>query len=71
MKSIVAFVLGATLVGVTSGVIAASGNSEDADTYNEENGYWGNPCPLAYGVDRYVPCDEEVMTFNEENGYWG
>jgi len=65
MKSIVAFVLGATLVGVTSGVIAS-----DVDTYNEENGYWGNPCPLAYGVDRYVPCDEEVITFNEENGYW-
>jgi len=35
MKSIIAFVLGATIVGVSSGVIAS-----DVDTYNEENGYW-------------------------------
>ena len=63
MKTIVAFVLGATLVGVTSGVIA-----QDVDTYNEENGYWGSPCPVVYGINK--PCDEEVITFNEENGYW-
>jgi len=68
MKSIVAFVLGATLVGVTSGVIAASGNSADIDTFNEENGYWGSPCPVVYGINK--PCDQEVITFNEENGYW-
>ena len=63
MKSIVAFVLGATLVGVTSGVIAS-----DVDTYNEENGYWGNLCQVVYGINK--PCDQEVITFNEENGYW-
>ena len=63
MKTIVAFVLGATMVGVTSGVIAS-----DVETYNEENGYWGNPCPVVYGINK--PCDQEVMTFNEENGYW-
>jgi hypothetical protein len=63
MKTIVAFVLGATLVGVTSGVIAS-----DVETYNEENGYWGSPCPVTYGINK--PCDQEVITFNEENGYW-
>jgi hypothetical protein len=63
MKSIVAFVLGATLVGVTSGVIA-----QDVETFNEENGYWGSPCPVVYGINK--PCDEKVITFNEENGYW-
>jgi len=68
MKTIVAFVLGATMVGVTSGVIAASGTSSDVETFNEENGYWGNPCPVVYGINK--PCDQEVMTFNEENGYW-
>jgi len=60
MKSIVAFVLGATIVGVSSGVIAS-----DIDTFNEENGYWGNPCPVVYGVDK--PCDQEVEIFMEEN----
>ncbi len=63
MKTIVAFVLGAVLVGVTSGVVA-----QDATTYNEENGYWGDDCPVVYGVNK--PCDSEVATFNEENGYW-
>jgi len=63
MKSIVAFVLGATIVGVSSGVIAS-----DVDTYNEENGYWGVPCPTTYGVEK--PCDETVLTYMEENGYW-
>ena len=62
MKSIIAFVLGATIVGVSSGVMA------DVDTYNEENGLWGNPCPVVYGLNK--PCDQEVLTFNEENGYW-
>jgi len=60
MKSIVAFVLGATIVGVSSGVLA------DTSTYNEENGYWGNPCPVVYGV-RKVECDPDVATFMEEN----
>ena len=63
MKTIVAFVLGATMVGVTSGVIAS-----DVETYNEENGYWGSPCTVVYGINK--PCDQEVLTFNEENGYW-
>ena len=58
MKSIVAFVLGATIVGVSSGVIAS-------DTYNHENGYW---CEQYASVHSY--CDPEVLTFNEENGYW-
>ena len=62
MKSILAFIFGAVLVGVSSGVIA------DVETYNEENGYWGNPCPVIYGLNK--PCDQEVLTFNEENGYW-
>ena len=66
MKSIVAFVLGATLVGVTSGVIAWQ--QSDIETFNEENGYWGSPCPVVYGINK--PCDQEVITFNEENGYW-
>jgi hypothetical protein len=60
MKTIVAFVLGATLVGVTSGVIAS-----DVDTYNHMNGYWGTSCPTTYGVDK--PCDETVLTYMEEN----
>ena len=60
MKSIVAFVLGATIVGVSSGVMAS-----DVDTYNEENGYWGNPCPVVYGLNK--PCDQEVLTFMQEN----
>jgi len=60
MKSIVAFVLGATIVGVSSGVIAS-----DVDTYNEENGLWGNPCPVVYGLNK--PCDQEVLTFMQEN----
>jgi hypothetical protein len=64
MKSIVAFVLGAALVGVTSGVIAS-----DIETFNEENGYWGSPCPVVYGLNK--PCDADVKTFMEENGYWG
>lgn len=63
MKSIVAFVLGATLVGISSGVIAS-----DVETYNEENGYWGSDCPVVYGLNK--PCDRDVATFNEENGYW-
>ena len=63
MKTIVAFVLGATLVGVSSGVIAS-----DVETFNEENGYWGSPCPVVYGINK--PCDQEVLTFNEMNGYW-
>ena len=62
MKSIVAFVLGATLVGVTSGVIA-----QDIEVYNQENGYWSDPCPVVYGVNRYVPCDEEVEIYLQEN----
>jgi hypothetical protein len=61
MKSILAFVLGATIVGVSSGVIAS-------DTFNEENGYWGDDCPVVYGLNK--PCDPEVETFMEENGYW-
>jgi hypothetical protein len=60
MKSIIAFVLGATIVGVSSGVIAA-----DVATFNEMNGYWGTPCPTTYGVDK--PCDEAVLTHMEEN----
>ena len=60
MKSIIAFVLGATIVGFSSGVIAS-----DVDTYNEENGLWGNPCPVVYGLNK--PCDEEVLTFMQEN----
>jgi len=60
MKSIVAFVLGATIVGVSSGVIAS-----DIDTFNEENGYWGNPCPVVYGLNK--PCDRDVAIFMEEN----
>jgi len=63
MKTIVAFILGATIVGVSSGVLA------DTSTYNEENGYWGSQCPVVYGV-RKVECDPEVSTFMEENGYW-
>jgi hypothetical protein len=62
MKSIIAFVLGATIVGVSSGVIAS-----DVETYNEENGLWSNPCPVVYGVDRYAPCDEDVAIYMEEN----
>jgi len=64
MKSILSFIAGAVLVGVSSGVIAS-----DIDTFNEENGYWGNPCPVIYGINK--PCDRDVATFNEENGYWG
>ena len=60
MKSIVAFVLGATIVGISSGVIAS-----DVDTYNEENGLWENPCPVVYGLNK--PCDQEVLTFMQEN----
>jgi len=60
MKSIVAFVLGATIVGISSGVIAS-----DVDTYNEENGLWGGPCPVVYGINK--PCDQEVLTFMQEN----
>ena len=60
MKSIIAFVLGATIVGVSSGVIAS-----DVETYNHENGYW---CEKYASVHSY--CDPEVLTFNEENGYW-
>jgi len=60
MKSIVAFVLGATIVGISSGVIAS-----DIDTFNEENGYWGNPCPVVYGLNK--PCDQEVEIFMQEN----
>jgi len=60
MKSIVAFVLGATIVGISSGVIAS-----DIDTFNEENGYWGNPCSVVYGLNK--PCDQEVEIFMEEN----
>jgi len=60
MKSIIAFVLGATIVGFSSGVIAS-----DVDTYNEENGLWGNPCPVVYGLNK--PCDQEVLTFMQEN----
>ena len=67
MKSIVAFVLGATIVGVSSGVLADS-RSDNVATFNEENGYWGNPCPVVYGLNK--PCDQEILTFNEENGYW-
>ena len=63
MKTIVAFILGATLTGITSGVIAS-----DVETFNEENGLWGSPCPVVYGINK--PCDEEVLTFNEENGLW-
>ena len=60
MKSIVAFVLGATIVGVSSGVIA-----NDVATFNEENGYWGTPCPVTYGISK--PCDQDVLTYMEEN----
>jgi len=60
MKSIVAFVLGATIVGISSGVIAS-----DIDTFNEENGYWGSPCPVVYGINK--PCDQEVEIFMQEN----
>ena len=58
MKSILSFLAGAVLVGVSSGLIAS-------DTFNEENGYWGNPCPVVYGVDK--PCDQEVEIFMQEN----
>ena len=64
MKSIVAFVLGATIVGVSSGVIADS-RIYNVDTYNHENGYW---CEQYASVHTY--CDPEILTFNEENGYW-
>jgi len=60
MKSILAFIFGAVLVGVSSGVMA-----NDVETYNEENGYWGNPCPVVYGLNK--PCDQEVLTFMQEN----
>ena len=60
MKSILSFLAGAVLVGVSSGLIAS-----DIDTFNEENGYWGNPCPVVYGVDK--PCDQEVEIFMQEN----
>ena len=60
MKSILAFIFGAVLVGVSSGVIA-----NDIETFNEENGYWGNPCPVVYGLNK--PCDQEVLTFMQEN----
>lgn len=61
MKSIFAFVLGATIVGVSSGVVAS-------ETFNEENGYWSSDCPVVYGLNK--PCDRDVVIFNEENGYW-
>jgi len=57
MKTIVAFVLGATMVGVTSGVIAS-----DIETYNHENGLW---CEVYPSVHSY--CDPEVLTYMEEN----
>ena len=64
MKSIVAFVLGATIVGISSGVLADS-RSDNVATFNEENGLWGNPCPVVYGLNK--PCDQEVLTFMQEN----
>jgi len=60
MKSILSFIAGAVLVGVSSGVIASN-----IDTFNDENGYWGNPCPVVYGVDKR--CDRDVAIFMEEN----
>ena len=68
MKSIIAFVLGATLIGVSSGVIADSRSynvATNVATFNEENGLWGNPCPVVYGLNK--PCDQEVLTFMQEN----
>jgi hypothetical protein len=59
MKSIVAFIFGAVLVGISSGVMA------DVDTFNNENGYW---CEVYTNVHSY--CDPEVLTYMEENGYW-
>jgi hypothetical protein len=60
MKSILSFIAGAVLVGISSGVIA-----QDIDAFNNENGYW---CEVYTNVHSY--CDPEVLTFNEENGYW-
>ena len=58
MKSIIAFILGATIAGVSSGVIADS----TVETYNHMNGYW---CEVYPNVHSY--CDPEVLTYMEEN----
>jgi len=57
MKSILAFIFGAVLVGISSGVMA-----NDVETYNHENGYW---CEQYASVHSY--CDQEVLTFMQEN----
>jgi hypothetical protein len=60
MKSILSFIAGAVLVGISSGVIA-----QDIDAFNNENGLWGSDCPVVYGLNK--PCDRDVVIFMEEN----